>query len=241
MEQGSETQPLVPKPEETMKVEARVGFVRKVYGILSVQLLLTVLISAPFAVQSTEWVDSHAWVLYVSLAAMISCMCVMMCCGQMLRSYPQNYIFLFVFTALMSVNVGFVSALYTWQSVTLAAGATMAIFLLLTCYAFFTTSDFTGYGPYLFTFLAVLSVFGLILSMLSLAGIEIKWLTMLYDVFGVMLFCFYIVFDTQMMMGDWGGHKVQFSLDDYCFAALNLYLDIINLFLHLLSLLGSRK
>jgi len=62
---------------------------------------------------------------------------------------------------------------------------------------------------------------------------------MLYDFLGVLLFTFFIVFDTQMIIG--GNHKVQFSIDDYCFAALNLYLDIINLFLHILALLGDRK
>jgi len=58
---------------------------------------------------------------------------------------------------------------------------------------------------------------------------------------GVLLFTFYIVFDTQLLIGEYGGHKVQFGIDDYVFAALNLYLDIINLFLHILSLFGERR
>merc|ERR1719478_1378011 len=99
---------------------------------------------------------------------MIACMCVMACCSTALRKYPQNYIFLFVMTSVMSVMVGFVSAMYTWQSVVLAAGATMLVFLLLTCYAWFTSSDFTGYGPYLYAALCVLCVFGLILMVLQM-------------------------------------------------------------------------
>ena len=55
------------------------------------------------------------------------------------------------------------------------------------------------------------------------------------------LFAFYIVFDTQMMLGSWGGHKVEFSIDDYAFAALNLYLDIINFFLYILEIVGTRE
>ena len=35
--------------------------------------------------------------------------------------------------------------------------------------------------------------------------------------------------------------KYQFAIDDYAFAALNLYLDIINLFLHLLRIFGERR
>lgn len=33
----------------------------------------------------------------------------------------------------------------------------------------------------------------------------------------------------------------QFEVDDYVFAALNIYLDVINLFLNLLELLGERR
>lgn len=40
------------------------------------------------------------------------------------------------------------------------------------------------------------------------------------------VFAFYIVYDTQLMLGSWGGHKVEFSVDDYVFAAINLYLDL---------------
>lgn len=56
----------------------------------------------------------------------------------------------------------------------------------------------------------------------------------------VLLFTFYIIYDTQLMLGEFKGHKVQFGVDDYVFAALNLYLDILNLFLYLLQLFGSR-
>ena len=49
----------------------------------------------------------------------------------------------------------------------------------------------------------------------------------------------YIVFDTQMMLG--GKHKYSVSPEEYIFAALNLYLDIVNLFLFLLSIIGSAR
>lgn len=54
------------------------------------------------------------------------------------------------------------------------------------------------------------------------------------------VFAFYIVYDTQLMLGSWGGHKVEFSVDDYVFAAINLYLDLINLFQYILELIGTR-
>ena len=49
----------------------------------------------------------------------------------------------------------------------------------------------------------------------------------------------YIVYDTQLMIG--GKHKYSLDPEEYVFAALNLYLDIINLFLYLLSIIGASK
>ncbi len=49
----------------------------------------------------------------------------------------------------------------------------------------------------------------------------------------------YLVFDTQLMLG--GKHKYTISPEEYIFAALNLYLDIINLFMFLLSIIGQAR
>ena len=53
---------------------------------------------------------------------------------------------------------------------------------------------------------------------------------------GALIFSLYIVYDTQMMMG--GKHKYSLSPEEYIFAALNLYLDIINLFRYILCIVG---
>merc|ERR1712151_142410 len=101
--------------------------------------------------------------------------------------------------------------------------------------------DFTGLGAYLLAALFGLVAFGFVI-------IRFSWVWpgmystahMIYAALGAILFSFYIVYDTQLIVG--GRHKKhQFSVDDYAFAALNLFLDVINLFLMLLSLFGSRK
>jgi FtsH-binding integral membrane protein len=43
----------------------------------------------------------------------------------------------------------------------------------------------------------------------------------------------------QMIVGG-KNRKIQFGPDDYVFAALNIYLDVINLFLMILSLFGRK-
>lgn len=221
--------------------EVRLGFVRKVYGILTAQLLLTVAIAAPLQLVESSWLSDHEWLLYLSIGCMVACLCSMACCAHVARQFPTNYIFLFAFTAFMGVMVGFASARYTWQSVVLAAGITVLIFALLTIFAWTTKTDFTGFGPYLYGFMFALFAFGIVMMIMGMCGIHVQWLVMIYDGLGVLLFTFYIVFDTQLIIGEYGGHQTQFGVDDFAFASLNLYLDIINLFLHILSLIGKRR
>ena len=57
---------------------------------------------------------------------------------------------------------------------------------------------------------------------------------------GVVLFSFFIIYDTQIIVG--GKHR-QYELDDdrYILGSVLLYLDIINLFLEILRLLGGKE
>ena len=63
----------------------------------------------------------------------------------------------------------------------------------------------------------------------------------MFNFVDVLVFVFYIIYDTQFIMGEYGGHKEQFEIDDYIFASLNLYLDVVNLFLYILEMFGNRQ
>merc|ERR1711924_521593 len=54
----------------------------------------------------------------------------------------------------------------------------------------------------------------------------------LYSLFGVVLFCGFIIYDTHRVMRVYGP-------DDAILASIELYLDIVNLFLYILELLSS--
>jgi len=224
---------------KTAETAIRMGFLRKVYSILAIQLMVTVAVATPFVMYGETFVKSHQTLVSASVIPLFASLLAMTCCPSVTQKFPQNYIILSVFTLSQGVLVGCVCAAYTWQSVGLAAGVTAFVFVALTAYAFTTKTDFTGFGPYLFAGLMVMCTFGLILSILAWCGVAVKAAMVCYDIMGVLLFTFYIIYDTQMIIG--GDHKVQFTIDDYVFAALNLYLDIINLFLYILELIGDRK
>merc|ERR1719401_2048568 len=124
------------------EAEVRMGFVRKVYGILSAQIALTVAIAGPLVYQGKPFLMTHAWLVPVSMVFLLTTLCAMSCCQETMRRFPTNYCFLFLFTAAEGVLIGFTGAMYTWQSVTLAAGVTALMFFGLTVYAFNTKTDF---------------------------------------------------------------------------------------------------
>lgn len=66
-----------------------------------------------------------------------------------------------------------------------------------------------------------------------------KVITLVYASLGALIFSIYLVYDTQLMMG--GKHKYSISPEEYIFAALNLYLDIINIFLFILTIIGASR
>ena len=92
-----------------------------------------------------------------------------------------------------------------------------------------TKSDFTGCGPYLFIISLVLLCFGIAC---------IFWrnpiVHLIYSCLAGLLFSIYLVFDTQMVLGK---GKYSYTLDDAYFAAIQLYIDIIEIFLQVLRIL----
>jgi len=221
---------------DLLQGEVRSGFIRKVYGILTVQLILTGAIAIPICSMDEEWVIQNlplcSVCMIISLVLVLGVSC---CCYEVARKVPWNYIFLFVVTVCESVIVGFISATYAKESVMIAVFMTAGIFAGLTIYACTTKSDFTGMGGYLCA-----ALIGLILMSFVAAFFRGDMMRKVIGGCGAILFSFYIVYDTQLICG--GKHKkCAFGVDDYVFAALNIYLDIINLFIYLLAFFGNRR
>lgn len=81
----------------------------------------------------------------------------------------------------------------------------------------------------LLSFLLVLAMGQLMNAMVPSSSAEL-----LLSIFGAGIFSMFIIVDTQMIM-----HRT--SPEDYMLATVELYMDILNLFLHILRILGERK
>jgi len=232
-------------PSEWSK-EIRHGFIRKVYGIVGTQLLLTTAITIAIMHAGTKFLRHNQslvlGLILFSTVLTIGTMCIFCCAPDLMRKSPQNYIILLLFTLAESVVVGLISVQYTTASVAMAFGILTVVVFGLTVFACQTKYDFTGCGPYLFVGILCLMAFGFFMWLGSffLTGESMRTLNLLYACGGALLFSFYIVYDTQLIVGGKHQRNHEFSIDDYAFAAINLYLDIVQLFIFLLRIFGER-
>jgi FtsH-binding integral membrane protein len=217
----------------------RQGFIKKLYGILSVQLLVTVLIASPFVLMDEykvqKFIFENMWLFYLSMITSLTVVVLFACVPSMMTQVPLNYILLALFTVSEGISVGMISSLYTTMSVVSTLGLVAAVVVVLSAFAANTKIDLTrSLWPYLLAVTVVMMGAGLVLIFFpSHIGM------MIYSTVGAILFSVYIVFDTQMILG--GKSSMQFGIDDYVPAAIALYVDIISLFIYLLQLFGEQR
>ncbi|MCB1749787.1 MAG: Bax inhibitor-1/YccA family protein [Gammaproteobacteria bacterium] len=136
----------------------------------------------------------------------------------------------FAITGLMGLGLGPILSMYLSlpngpQVVATALGGTGVIFLGLSGYALTTRRDFSFLGGFLFV--GILVVFGAALLNIFLA---VPAMSLALSAVMVMLMSGFILFDTSRMVN--GG------VDNYIIATVQLYVNIFNLFISLLQLLG---
>jgi len=208
----------------------RLGFVRKVYGILSVQLFVTTAFTLIAMISDSLkiFMLNNIGLLLIMVLLEIFLPCAIVCCNGQMRQYPQNYIILTVFTVAESYIVGFICAFTKPEVVFMAASMTFVMVLSLTLYAITTKNDITINGGLIFIMAAAFFLF-------CIFGIFIhnKLFHVILALIGVILFSIYIIYDTQLIMGN---RREMIEVDDYILGAFMLYTDIINIFIELLKI-----
>jgi len=106
-----------------------------------------------------------------------------------------------------------------------AFGGTATVFAVLASVATVSKRDFSGMGTWLFA-----GVIVLILASLANIFLHIPAMSLVISVIAVAIFSAYILYDVQQIIN--GGET------NYIRATLNIYLDVYNIFVNLLRLLG---
>lgn len=135
------------------------------------------------------------------------------------------------FGALMGPTVN----LYTDASVLRIVYVTGGLVTGLGIIGFVYPKSLESWGAWLFGGLLILLIgqFGLLFA--AMAGVDIGTALTVWDWIGVGLFSAYVIYDVNQ------AQRVPATVDNAVDCALALYLDVINLFLRLLRLLGEKK
>jgi len=212
--------------------EIRHQFIRRVYLILIGQLFVTFGVCAIMTLNETV---RHVVLYNPMVGPTLWCsggisIILLICLFKYKRSYPTNMILLLLFTIGMSYSVGVTTALYAEMgaadSILEAMFITLTVFVLLTLYTLQSKHDFSYMRAGLGMSLWILILWGFFAAIF---GVQTGFA---YSLIGSIVFSGYIIFDTYML-------AEKHDPRDYVMAAVELYLDIINLFLYILQLLSD--
>lgn len=145
---------------------------------------------------------------------------------------------LFIFySALNAVFFGVLLSLYELNSVITTFAVTSITFLIMSVFGYFTKSDLTKWGN-----IAFMGLIGIIIASVFNIFFANDTLTWIITYVGIAIFLVLIARDTQQLkemslqIEANGGQMHTFAIR----GALALYLDLINLFIFLLRIFGSR-
>jgi len=144
------------------------------------------------------------------------------------------------FCAAMGASLTNIFIIYTGESIGRVFFITAATFATMSAWGYTTNRDLSRMGSFL-----MMGLFGIIIASLVNIFLQSSGMQFLISIIGVVVFTGLTAYDTQRIKADY----VQFAYADgpeqaakrSVYDALNLYLNFINLFMMLLSLLGNRN
>jgi FtsH-binding integral membrane protein len=223
------------KVKSRKKEKLRRKFIIKTLIIVAIELMITtamcfISLYTSFGTFQLNNTDLLLLSLLLSFLPLI-----LLACG-MFREYPYNYVFLFVFVFFFSYSISAIVSFYAYTQSTLliglALGITVLIIIVCIMIAMFSKTDFGSWIFYLSISLIVIIFFSILVP-LQAFPITNTVVTCLC----ILIFSFYLVADIQRLTGK---SKYSYKKDEYIIAALDIYLDIISIFLELLDLLSKK-
>eukprot|EP00915_Cephaloidophora_sp_WS-2016_P009246 GHVH01013128.1.p1 GENE.GHVH01013128.1~~GHVH01013128.1.p1 ORF type:complete len:207 (-),score=36.85 GHVH01013128.1:92-712(-) len=172
----------------------------------------------------------HLWLLWVSMITSIA-LPIVLSCG-MSKKQPWNWVLLFFFTLSEAVMVGALCANVGSRSgvgvIVSALLVTTAVVVGLTLWALQTNKDFGDYMGYAYVGMVALMMTGLV-SLIFPSSFAHSAISCMSG----MLMGFYLLVDMQRLF------RKDVDLDDYILIAMQIYLDVVILFIDILDLMSS--
>jgi FtsH-binding integral membrane protein len=208
--------------------EERATLVRRTYTMVLVSVLVTI-VGASFGLTQPrllQFAAEHPFIMFfITLAPLLLA-------TRKKADFPMNIGLVLLFNFVMGVFISPALFIYGRQQPGLigqAAVLTIGAFGILTLYAFVSRRDFSPWGSFLMVGLWVL--IGTMLLNFFFQNTTVNlWLASV----SVLLFSGLLVFDTWRLRNHYGP-------DEYVGASVQIYLDLLNIFMALLRVLGNRR
>jgi len=208
--------------------EERATLVRRTYSLVLVSVLVT-MVGASFGLSQPQLmvaVAQHPFIAFLCALAPL------LLATRTQAQFPMNIGLVFMFNLVMGVTIS--PALYYYGRtqpgvIAQAAVLTIGAFGILTLYAFVSRRDFSAWGSFLMVGLWVL-IATMVLSFFFQNAAVSLWLAAVT----VLLFSGLLVYDTWRLRNVYGP-------DEYVGAAVRISLDLLNMFMAILRLTGSRR
>ena len=188
---------------------------RKVYSILSLQLIATTVVAAAFTYNPVLR-DAIPLDYRILVSGIFASFGLLILLHINRCKFPINLVLMGLFTLVEAMTMGVGIRIYDDYVIVQAFTFTFIVTTGLTAYTFQTKRDFTKMtaGELVFFMVAIC------LAILNIFFDNNRLLELIVAV----VYCYIIIYDSQKMMK-------KMSLDDYILAIINLYLDIFCLFL----------
>jgi hypothetical protein len=140
--------------------------------------------------------------------------------------------------ALIGASLGEWALLYTGTSIAITFLITASTFGALSLFGYTTKRDLSAFGSFL-----IMGLWGIIIASLVNMFLHLSSIFFIVNILGVLIFAGLTAWNTQQLKMTYyqlGGDQTATSIATN-YGALSLYLDFINLFQFLLSMLGNRR
>ena len=133
--------------QNSIEYSVRIGFIKKVYGILSIQLIITFSFVLLFQIPKIKnlvlnSLQISANILILSSILFFFLFLILACCRTLSKTVPYNYMFLFAITLCQAVSCSIVSSCYSFQVVAISLFLTIITTVSITLYSCTTKTDF---------------------------------------------------------------------------------------------------
>jgi FtsH-binding integral membrane protein len=208
--------------------EERATLVRRTYALVLVSVLVT-MVGASFGLSQPQLMQAVAQHPFIAFFASLA---PLLLATRQKAVFPMNIGLVLLFNFVMGVIIA--PALYFYGRtqpglIGQAAVLTVGAFGILTLYAFVSRRDFSAWGSFLMVGLWVVIGTMLLNFFFQNAAVGL-WLASVT----VLLFSGLLVFDTWRLRNFYGP-------DEYVGAAVQIYLDLLNIFMAVLRVLGNRR